>query len=256
MKNLKKIIFLAIIGIIACSLPVAMAKRHRPIHPGDHVFDAKRYADSVKETAQMVINVQNSLKKLKNQGLINAGCNLEQFTKDYNTLAKKVNAMSGDSVINPQKNYENAETYKETMMSDVMQDNGAKDQRLLNEASIRKAEMMKVIAEISNRTHSRINAINKQLQVPYEGNLAELQVANGVAIMSAVNDIDSIRTDAAAFADSLQSQEEAIYHGKLEEQKKKAATFYGYDPYNPSASDAVLNTSNSHDLGFKQLGQH
>ena len=37
------------------------------IHPGDHVFDAKRFADSIKETAETVKNVMQTLAKVQNQ---------------------------------------------------------------------------------------------------------------------------------------------------------------------------------------------
>ena len=42
------------------SLPAVQAK-WRPIKPGDHVFDAKRFADSVRETAELIENVKSSL---------------------------------------------------------------------------------------------------------------------------------------------------------------------------------------------------
>lgn len=54
MSIIRKSLLLAISGAILASVPLATAKWHSPIHPGDHVFDAKRFTDSVKETAEMV----------------------------------------------------------------------------------------------------------------------------------------------------------------------------------------------------------
>ena len=47
------------------------------IYPGAEVFDPKRFADSVRETAQAIAAVQNTLENLNNRILMITGINSE-----------------------------------------------------------------------------------------------------------------------------------------------------------------------------------
>ena len=62
--------------LLFCSPPAAQAgffDGGAVLHPGDHVFDLKRFMDSVKETAEALEIVKNSLDNLKNRILARVG---------------------------------------------------------------------------------------------------------------------------------------------------------------------------------------
>lgn len=242
--------------IIAClfmSLPVASAK-WRPIKPGDHVFDAKRFADSVRETAEMIENVKNSLEKLKNQGIFNTGTNLGRVIDRYNEAAGSVNdLLNGTSIINVRKNYDNYETYKSQNITDAMEDYGEYETEILNEAQQRKRELILTNAGLAGRNVERSEAVREMLATSDAGNLTERQKSNAAAIIKAANDIDMVRAQAANVADNLQSREEQYALNRMEQEKSKAGAFYSYDPYNPKEFDEVVHQPDSENFGFKKF---
>lgn len=242
--------------IIAClfmSLPVASAK-WRPIKPGDHVFDAKRFADSVRETAEMIENVKNSLEKLKNQGIFNTGTNLGRVIDRYNEAASSANdLLNGTSIINVRKNYDEYETYKAQDVTDAMEDYGEYETEILNEAQQRKQEILLIQVDLTERNIERGEALNEMLAASDAGNLTERQKSNAAAIIKAANDIDMVRAQAANVADNLQSREEQYALNRMEQEKSKAGAFYSYDPYNPKEFDEVVHQPDSENFGFKKF---
>ena len=254
MSIIRKSLLLAISGAILASVPLAAARWHSPIHPGDHVFDAKRFADSVKETAEMVKNVRNSYEKLRNAGIYNLAANITGFEDAYNTAAESINNLSnGNTLININKNPKDAESYKYISTDEAMHDTGGIERRLRNESSERKLAELEVIANTIKNTSGRENAINNIITQQDNGVLAERQKANAVAILQNINDIDAIRMRSALFVDDIQSQEESFAAERLEEQKLKKAVFKGYDPYHPNDEQRIEMDRVSKDLGFMRI---
>lgn len=256
MSIIRKSLLLAISGAILASVPLATAKWHSPIHPGDHVFDAKRFTDSVKETAEMVKNVRNSYEKLRNAGIYNLAANITGVEDAYNTAAESINNLSNsNTLININKNGKDAESYKYISTDDAMHDMGGIERRLRNESSERKLAELEVIANTIKNTSGRENAINNIITQQDNGILAERQKANAVAILQNINDIDAIRMRSALFVDNIQSQEESFAAERLEEQKLKKAVFKGYDPYHPTDEQKIEMDRVSKDLGFMRFGE-
>lgn len=256
MSIIKKALLLAVCGALLATIPLALARHHRPIHPGDHVFDAKRFADSIKETSEMVKNVQNSYEKLKNAGIYNLAANITGFEEAYNNAATSINDLtSGNTIVNIYKDGKNSESYKYITTEAAMQDKGEIERNLRNEAGERKLTELSVISNAQKNTVERDNVINNIISQHDEGVLAERQKANAVTILQGVNDIDAIRVRAALFIDEIQSQEEAFAKERLEEQKLKKAVFKGYDPYHPTDEQREAMQQVSKNLGFKRIGQ-
>ena len=251
--EIKKKTTILILACLFLSLPVASAK-WRPIKPGDHVFDAKRFADSVRETAEMIENVKNSLEKLKNQGIFNTGTNLGRVIDRYYEAAGSVNDLfNGTTIINVHKNYDDYKTYKAQDITDAMEDYGEYETEILNEAQQRKQEVLITQAELAGRNIERSEALREMLAASDEGNLAERQKSNTAAILKAANDIDMVRAQAAGVADNLQSREEQYALNRMEQEKAKAGAFYSYDPYNPTQFDEAVHQSDSKNFGFKRF---
>lgn len=252
MKCGKKITLLIIAGLFIC-LPAAQAK-WRPIKPGDHVFDAKRFADSVRETAEMIENVKNSLEKLKNQGIFNSGINLSRVMDRYNEAADSINdLLDGTSIINVHKDYEDFQTYKSQNITEAMADYGEYETELLDEAARRKEEVLITEADLADRCTVRNEAARDMIAADDSGNLTERQKSNAMAILQAANSLDAVRAEAAKVADNLQSREESFALNRMEQEKAKAGAFYSYDPYNPTEFDEVVRTTTSENFGFRNF---
>lgn len=242
--------------IIAClfmSLPAVQAK-WRPIKPGDHVFDAKRFADSVRETAEMIENVKNSLEKLKNQGIFNTGTNLSRVIDRYNEATGSVNdLLDGSSIINVHKNYEDFKTYKSQNITEAMSDYGEYETELLDEAARRKEEVLLTEAYLAGYSTLRNEAAQHMIAADDSGNLTERQKSNAMAILQAANNLDAVRAEAAKVADNLQNREEQYALNRMEQEKAKAGTFYSYDPYNPTEFDEIVRITTSKNFGFRNF---
>lgn len=256
MSIIKKSLLLAICGVVFATIPLAAAKWHSPIHPGDHVFDAKRFADSVKETAEMVKNVQNSYEKLRNAGIYNLAASITGFQDAYNKAATSINNLAnGNTLINTNRNGKDAESYKYISTDEAMHDTGTIERNLRNEATERKLAELETMNNAIKNTAGRNNSINNIISQQDDGVLAERQKSNAIAILQSVNDIDAIRMRSALFVDDVQSQEESFAAERLEEQKLKKAVFKGYDPYHPTDEQKVEMDKVSKDLGFMRISQ-
>lgn len=251
---MKKIISLTICGFILAATPLAAARWHYPIHPGDHVFDAVRFADSVRETAQMIKNVQQSYEKLRNAGIYNLPVNVTEFGESYNKAALKINELAeNNTIININNSFKDYESYKNISINEAMIDNGEIEHRLRAEASERKLSVLQTAREALSNVDQRSNELNRVVTNNDEGVLAEHQKANAVAIINEINKIDYIRMNSASFADDLQSQEETFAAERLEEAKLAKAAFKGYDPYHPTEEQRLNMNNSSKDLGFLRV---
>ena len=92
MKKRISIIFVLLFSIST----VAGAWGWGGLKPGDHVIDYKRLADSIRETAQMLQAVQNSLENLKNRILVNTKINIDE--NKISTEIEKVIKPDGESL--------------------------------------------------------------------------------------------------------------------------------------------------------------
>ena len=72
-KKAIRVMSTAMVLAMFAGMPLAQAKHHQLIHPGDHVIDMQRLQDSIKETAQKIAEYQQDLEKLKNKILLYSG---------------------------------------------------------------------------------------------------------------------------------------------------------------------------------------
>lgn len=78
---------LVIAPLISTDAHAGWFSRHRlPIRPGSHVFDTKRFADSIRETIQQGLVFKNMVDQLKNLNLKNMGAKLSYLTASLSTF--------------------------------------------------------------------------------------------------------------------------------------------------------------------------
>ena len=75
MKIHKTAVVVFTMAVLSGSSMIAQAWWGDLLYPGAHVFDAKRFADSIKETEQAVAAVQNTLENLNKRILMITGLN-------------------------------------------------------------------------------------------------------------------------------------------------------------------------------------
>ncbi|EHR31894.1 hypothetical protein GXM21_12710 (plasmid) [Megamonas funiformis] len=248
---MKKIVVICIVIIVLVSMTVSVGAWGRVLKPGDHVIDYKRLADSIRETAQMLQTVQNSLENLKNRILANTKINIDE--NKISTEIEKVIKPDGESLINPNKVFKDKDFYKSWEIEEALNDQEY-NLKLAEEQTYTKKEATDVIQETINNQTDRINLQSEILSTQTDGILGEKQRANTMNIVNTLNTIDKTKTNGARFINSIVDQETKAAADRLDKEKIKAGQFYGYDPYNSSTFDEENRPPQEPALGFMRFG--
>ena len=255
MKNLKKIAALTLI-ILSASLMFAMISAKAwgwgPIKPGDHVFDAKRFADSMRETAQMLQTMQNTLENLKNK--IIANTNAEPYFDKVNAEIEKIRLPEGDSLINPNNNYKNTPFWKTWEVNEAISDREY-NIRLADELETTNKEMLDKSQEVIQNQFDRDYIQSAIIGIKTPGILGEKQKGNASAVLNSTAAIDKAQMKGAAQIQELSNQEAAASADRLNKEKVKQGVFYGYDPYNPTEYDIENRPPAPAPIGFISFGE-
>lgn len=250
--KIKRIITLTIIAFSACTITITSAFFGGILEPGDHVFDAKRFADSLKETAEMLKTVQNTLDNLKNR--IIANTSVDPYTERLNTELDKINPPDGDSLINPNNEYESSPFGKSWSYTDAVTDK-TYAAKLTTELSNTKKETTDVLQQAMNNQDKRYE-LNQDIQsLETVGILGEKQKNNAVEIASVLAGIDKTTMTGASFINNIANQEATSMVNRIDQQKIKAGEFYGYDPYNPNEYDLENRPAPMKPIGFAKFGE-
>lgn len=252
MKIAKKILMLTIVAFSACTVTITSAFWGGILKPGDHVFDAKRFADSLKETAEMLKTVQNTLDNLKNR--IIANTSVDPYTERLNTELGKIKPPDGDSLINPSNEYESSPFWKSWSYKDAVTDK-TYDAKLTTELSNTKKETTDVLQQAINNQSSRYE-LNQDLQnLETVGILGEKQKNNAAEISSVLASIDKTTMSGVSFVNNVANQEAVAMVNRIDQQKIKAGEFYGYDPYNPNEYDRENRSEPPAPMGFAKFSE-
>lgn len=250
MRTGKKIIVLLLIGVFLVSIPVASARRLRN---GDHVFDAKRFADSVKVTAEFMATKVASQGKLLLQEFMNTGTDLFFFK---NTILGFFfpETSSATTPVNPNVKWENTLVNRSWVPAEAIEDSTFED-RLLEENAILNKESAQAIASTAERTDTRKDLQQQLLQETPEGVLAAKQRSYAIKIATALDELESARSSGIKMINKVYSQELAFSKERLQGFKARQFTRAGYDPFHPSDHDKIANASKSENFGFIRIGE-
>ena len=223
------------------------------IPPGSEVFDLKRFMDSAKETAQMLATVQNTLKNLQNRITLHTGVNSD-FTSTLQALKGASDMPYGNSLINPSSNYQNTAFWKNWNITDAINDS-TYEQTINEGIASCNQETAAILQQVMRHQENRENAIADIQQLETDGVLGEKQKANAIAILDVLTTADNIRSTGAQLMNNVSEQEATYSVDRLDKEKVKAGTFYGYDPYNPSDYDKDHKVTSSSNFGFLKFGE-
>ena len=247
----KQIVIAAIVAGMALSSPTAQAWG-AVIHPGSHVFDAKRFFDSVKETAQMVETVKNEVQKLKNQ--IIAMMRIDLYPREMEDAVKSALKFPEiRTIFNPK-----ADDPLHRLYIDAITDYEHGGDPL---SLIRKRDMddnltyRNIAADTVQRQEERRRLAAQIASASDDSLLSERQKANQLAALKAIGSIDEAQLIGTAYTNAVKEQETAYIKENIQREDAQRMTVYPYDPFHPTDFDKRNNKSESKAFGFLKFGQ-
>lgn len=251
MKIHKKAFTLLLILSMLLSTSVASARVR--LHNGDHVFDAKRFADSVKVTAEFMAAKVASQGKLFLQEFMNTGTELFFFK---NTILSFLfsESSSATTPVNPDVKWKDTLVNRPWVPVEAIEDTTF-EPRLLEENATLNRDSAQALASEAERSETRKELQQQLLQESPEGGLAVKQRSYSVKIATALDELESARSSGIKMINKVYSQELAFSKERLQGFKARQFTRAGYDPFHPSDHDKIANASKSENFGFIRIGE-
>lgn len=246
----------AAVGILLCNICVsstALAWGWGPIKPGDHVFDAKRWADSVKETAEMIKVVQNELENLKNRIVAMTKINVD--LSGITAVLKDTMNTTGESIVNYKNGFAPVDDIYRRSWS-IFQQHGDCFPAITEGAGQSNEDTYYAVQQAIKRKAEREEELHNVMNQYTDGLLGEQQRENAVFIMNTMNEMDKGAVTGAAWMNEVTMQETERDRMRVDYQRlKEAATFHAYDPYHPTDYDIRNRPVSSVNYGFLKFGQ-
>lgn len=244
------VISAALLISVTSGYMLADAKWRLPIHPGDHVFDAKRFNDSVKETAAMLNENMMNLKILKDRLIMYANEKSGINQKTDAAFNQYDSPVGGQSIIS-RDGAMNQNRILQTSMHDydVYSDesSAAYKMRLMNELDSANQDA----AAAQQRAAADIDGMQT------DSVIGTRQKTASVTALSALNDAEDARAQAAALMEDIMQDEASYALEDLERQQMQKFSVYGYDPYHPTKYDQehAPQTENFGFLSTQDVGE-
>lgn len=246
MKIHKNAVVIFTVAVLSGSSMIAQAWWGDLLYPGAHVFDAKRFADSIKETEQAVAAVQNTLENLNKRILMITGLNSDlqsvfKAVQGVGDMPTGKSAAELDAAFREIKekadNNEEYEILLYTSLENANQNAANAAQKVFQNLQLRK------------------NAQEEVLQSETDGLLGEQQKKNTTAVLEALESMDQAEVKGSEFMKQVTMQEAEFTANRVEREKARAGEFYGYDPYHPNEYDVQKRVVKTKSLGFMQYGE-
>lgn len=232
--KIQKRLILPLCLALTCSVGFfVQAKHHQLIHPGDHVFDAKRFHDSVLETAQQALTASQTAQEmtiriLQHTGIVEPGSAVAQAMDRYE------NRYQGETLINPGSDLmaspiEQLQTYDSFDSTYEMNAN-----RYLQRVH---ADTLKLTGDVMVQQQNREKDKADILAIEAPGRMGEIQKGSSLAILHGMDTADEARLEGAKMAQEI-AEDEAKYaemHREFEQTSSQTITVS--DPYNTPMVD-------------------
>lgn len=240
MMKIQKRLILPLCLALTCSVGFfVQAKHHQLIHPGDHVFDAKRFHDSVLETAQQALTASQTAQELtirilQHTGIVEPGSAVAQAMNRYENRYDGQTMISPDGDISSSpislltsytNNYmtSDPETGIANYLSKVHSDTAAVEQDVIHQQTTRMKDMQDIAA----------------IEAP--GRMGEIQKSSSLAILRGMNMADEARLDGAQMASSIADSQAQITQEQVDRLRTSMNEVKALDPYDPSNNTASEN---------------
>lgn len=225
--------------IITLSAGLASADARRILHPGDHVIDVKRLADSVKVSAQRAQEYQNQLDKYKDMLILYSG--LPELHKKVNEAVQAMQTqLSGASLVLKQNlSLDNSILRKHPTANEIYQPTHIREykQSLLNEQQLANKEALTVYQHTLQQAHAREETIADIATADTDGIVGTRQKTAAMTALQSLYETDEASAASAALISQIEADEVLYADMRRQQEDVKLGQFYLYDPYNPSDYD-------------------
>lgn len=248
MKIKKKLVFSVVfLSTLSWSVQAGWHHHHLPIHPGDHVFDSKRFKDSVRITAQTLQAAQNALTNWENR--VTANKKIQPIYVPIQPLDT-----NGISLVDAKNEYKNTLFWKSWKSEDALQDSSYKS-NIYEVLSSTNTETVDVLQQVASRGRERAQKMANINDISTPGILGENQKKNAIDILAILNSADKASCVGTDLMNQISKQDAATSINRLDQEQVKAGNFYAYDPYHPTAYDNNHKVSTSENIGFVKFGK-
>lgn len=234
--KIQKRLILPLCLALTCSVGFfVQAKHHQLIHPGDHVFDAKRFHDSVLETAQQALTASQTAQELtirilQHTGIVEPGSAVAQAMDRYE------NRYDGQTMVSPnvdmtstpawwdisyEQDYASMEPEKKmsAYLNQVHSDAAGVEQDVMRQQSARMKDMQDIAA----------------IEAP--GRMGEIQKGSSLAILRGMDTADEARLAGAQMASSVADSQTRINEEVVDRFRTSLKAIETVDPYQPDKID-------------------
>ena len=246
MKICKSAVVVFTMAMLSGSSMIAQAWWGDLIYPGAEVFDAKRFADSVRETEQAIAAVQNTLGNLNNRILMITGINSE-LENVFKAVQETGDMPKGKSAADLDADFK-------AVQSKAEQDE-LYEMLLYNNLESANQDAVNAAQKVFQNQQIRSIAQNEILQVTTDGLLGEQQKKNATVVLEALESMDQAKVKGSEFMKQVTMQEAEYTANRIEREKARAGEFYGYDPYHPNEYDLQKRVVQTKSLGFMPYGE-
>lgn len=238
-KKAVRVMSTAMVLAMFAGMPMAQARHHQLIHPGDHVIDMQRLQDSIKETAQKLAEYQQDLEKLKNKILLYSGVKnlnqrisaaIDRYSQNFHghSFVFDPTAMLHDSILRTAATPE--------QITDPMEANGFQ-RGLLNEVTYANADALVQAQTTAALSGERLGTAASILDADNNGIVGTTQKSAALASLATLNENDETRMIAAETIRQIEADEREYAQERFEHDEAQFGMFYEYDPYHPSDND-------------------
>ena len=240
MMKIQKRLILPLCLALTCSVGFfVQAKHHQLIHPGDHVFDAKRFHDSVLETAQQALVASQTAQELtirilQHTGIVEPGSAVAQAMDRYE------NRYDGQTMISPDGNISSSPVSLLTsytnnyMISDPETD-------IANYLSKVHSDTAAVEQDVIHQQTARMKNMQDIEAIEAPGRMGEIQKGSSLAILRGMNMADEARLDGAQMASSIADSQAQITQEQVDRLRTSMNEVKALDPYDSSNNTASEN---------------
>ncbi|MES9636399.1 hypothetical protein [Megasphaera elsdenii] len=238
-KKAIRVMSTAMVLAMFAGMPLAQAKHHQLIHPGDHVIDMQRLQDSIKETAQKIAEYQQDLEKLKNKILLYSGVTglnqrisaaIDRYSQNFHgrSFVFDPTAVLHDSILRTAATTE--------QITDPIEANGFQ-RGLLNEVTYANADALAQAQTTAALSGERLGTAASILDADNNGIVGTTQKSAALASLATLNENDETRMIAAETIRQIEADEREYAQERFEHDEAQFGMFYEYDPYHPSDND-------------------
>lgn len=221
------------LSLVLISFGVVAQAWFSPIQPGDHVFDAKRFRESVLQTAKQAIVASQTAKEMTIRILQHTGI---KSPGDMVTNEMNRSIYEGQTLINPDTDITDTPVWWQDRYVQQYDTTNPEMEMYQYLAAVHK-DAAGVEQDVMYRYQSRLKTMQQISQIEAPGRMGELQKGSSLSILRGMNMADEARLDGAQMAASIADSQVKYNEEYLARMRTSLNNISTVDPYIPDEGD-------------------